>query len=175
MVPSRSRKTAGRGAVESGTLHLDGKKQGPDRGFHHVWCDSYHATMIGWTAPEKAWAAVRFFLDDRGARCNWCCTKRIRRSEDSNNRKSNSSSDVHRAGIVADKQAALRQQGGKIGNRGFSGEIDRWRAHFGGDRVCDGCFSSSSEQDHVGIVLRLKTVCEFGESWRRPAFRGAVR
>jgi hypothetical protein len=135
MVPSRSRKTAGRGALELGTLHLDGEKQGPDRGFHHVWCDFRHATMIRRAAPEKARGTVRFFLDDRAARRNWSCAKRIRGSEDSNNRKSDRSSDVHRAGIVADEEVALRQQGGKIGDRGFPGEINGWLPHFGGDCV----------------------------------------
>ena len=91
--------------------------------------------MIGWAAPEKTWAAVRFFLDDGTARRNWSCAKRIRGPENGDYWKSDRSSNVHRAGIVADEQVALRQQGGKIGDRGFPGEIDRSLPHFGGDRV----------------------------------------
>jgi hypothetical protein len=100
--------------VESRTLHLDREKQGPDRGFHYVWRDSRHATMIGRAAPEKTRAAVGFFLGDRASRRNWSCAKRIRGSEDGNNRKSDRSSDVHRARIVADEEVALRKEGGKI-------------------------------------------------------------
>src|SRR6266850_788283 len=175
MVPSRSRKTAGRGALESGTLHPDREKPGPDRSFHHVWRDFCHATMIRWAAPEKARTAVRFFLDDGAARRDRSCAKRIRGSENGDDRKADRGGDVHRAGIVADEEMALRKQGGKIGDRSFSSEVDGRLPHPGGDRIRDGCLGSRSEQDHVGIVLCLKTTCEFGESRRWPAFRGAVR
>src|SRR5229473_1550457 len=126
MVPSRSRKTAGRGAQESGTLHLNRGKPGPDRGLHQARRDFRHATMIRWAAPEKARAAVRFFLDDRAARRDRSCGQRIRGPEYGDDGKSDRGSDVHRAGIVADEEMALRQQGGKIGDRSFSGEIDGW-------------------------------------------------
>jgi len=46
-------KTAGRDALESGTLHPDREKPGPDRGFHHVWRDFRHATMIRWQRRRK--------------------------------------------------------------------------------------------------------------------------
>ena len=91
--------------------------------------------MIGWAAPEKARTAVRFFLDDRAARRDRSCAQRIRGPEYGDDGKSDPGSDVHRAGIVADEQVALRQQGGKIGDRGFPGEIDSWHPHFGGDRA----------------------------------------
>src|SRR5713101_8390868 len=126
MVPSRSRKTAGRGALESGTLHLDRENPRPDRGFHHVRCDFRHATMIRWAAPEKARATVRFLLDDRAARRDRSRAQRSRGSENGDDGKSDRGGNVHRAGIVADEEMALRQEGGKIGDRGFSGEIDGW-------------------------------------------------
>src|SRR6266404_5674282 len=138
MVPSRSRKTAGCGALESGTRHPDREKPGPDRGFRHVWRDFRHATMIGWAAPEKARTAVRFFLDDRAARRDRSCAKRIRGPEYGDDGKSDRGGDVHRTGIVADEEMALRQQGGKIGDCGFPGEIDGWLPHPGGDGLRDG-------------------------------------
>ena len=122
---------------ESGTLHPDREKPRPDRGFHQVWRDFRHATMIDWAAPEKARAAIRFFLDDRAARRDRSCAQRIRGSEYGDDGKSDRGSDVHRAGIVADEEMALRQQGGKIGDFGFPGEIDGGLPHPGGDGVRD--------------------------------------
>src|SRR6266850_108744 len=135
MVPSRSTKTAGRGALESGTLHPDRGKPGPDRSFRHVWRNFRHATMIRWAPPKKARAAVRFFLDDRVARRDRSRAKRIRGPEYGDDGKSDRGGNVHRAGIVADEEMALREQGGKIGDRRFPGEIDGWLPHPGGDGV----------------------------------------
>src|SRR5712692_9659869 len=106
MVPSRSRKTAGRGALESGTLHPDREKPGPDRSFHHVWRDFRHATMIRCAAPEKAGAAVRFFLYDVAVRRHRSCATRFRGSAYGDDGESGRASDVLRGGIVADEEMA---------------------------------------------------------------------
>jgi len=74
------------------------------------------------------------------------------------------SGDMHGAGIVADEKMACESRAGSIGDRGFSGEVD------GGCRIPAAmAFETAdsaavSEQDHVGIVLCLKTTCELGES-----------
>src|SRR6476660_8478280 len=107
MVPSRSRKTAGRGALVSGTLHLDREEPGPGRGFHHVRGDRRHATMICWAAPKKARAAVRSLLDDRAAWRDRSRAQRIRGSENGDDGNSDRSGDVHCPGIVADEEMAL--------------------------------------------------------------------
>ena len=135
MVPSRSKKTAGRGALESGTLYPDRENPGPHRSLHYVWRDFRHATMIRWAAPEKTRTAVGFILDNRAARRDWSCAKRIRGSENGDDGKADRSGDMHGAGIVADEKMALRKQGRKIGDRGFSGEVDGWLPHPGGDGV----------------------------------------
>src|ERR1700674_334105 len=108
MVPSRSRKAAGRGGPESGTLHLNRGKPGPDRCFHHVRRDLCHAAMICWATPEKAGTAVRFFLDDGAMRRDRSCAERIRGPENGDNRKSDRAGYVHRARIVADEEMALQ-------------------------------------------------------------------
>src|SRR6266436_694303 len=125
MVPSRSRKTAGRSSPESGTLHLNRGKPGPDRCFYHVRRDLCHAAMIRWATPEEAGTAVRFFLDDGAVRRDRSGAERIRGPENGDNRKSDGGGDVHRARIVADEEMALRQQCREIGNCSFSSEIDR--------------------------------------------------
>ena len=93
--------------------------------------------MIGWATPEEAGTAVRFFLDDGAVRRDWSCAKRIRGPENGDNRKSDRGGYVHRARIVADEKMALRKQGGKIGDRSFSSEIDGRLPHPGGNRVRD--------------------------------------
>src|SRR6266699_7029078 len=110
MVPSRSRKTAGRNEDCSGTPHLDRGQPGFCRGLHYVGGDCGHAPMIGRAAAEKTWAAVRLLLNNAAARRDGGRSVRIGGAKDGDDRQANSSSNVHRAGIVADEKLALREQ-----------------------------------------------------------------
>ncbi len=77
--------------------------------------------MIGGAAAQETWAAVRLFLDDGAARGDRGGALRIGRAEYRDHRQADGGGNVHRAGIVADEEMALREKCGKIGDGGFSG------------------------------------------------------
>src|SRR5713226_10476899 len=105
--------------------------------------------MIGRTATEKTRTAVRLLLNEAAAWRDGRCSVRIGRAEHRDDRQANCRSNVHRAGIIADEEMALRQEGSQISNRGFPREIDGSPADFGANGRRSPCFGGSSEEDNV--------------------------
>ena len=81
---------------------------------------------------------------------------------------------MHGTGIIAEKEMALREQRGKIGDDGFAGEVDRLAVHVGDDGVGDGLLGGRAEKNDVGIVVGEKTVGPFSEAFRGPTFGRSV-
>lgn len=130
--------------------------------------------MIGGTAAEEAGAAIGFLLDDGAARGNGRGAERVGGTEDGNDGQTDCGGHVHGARIVTEEEMALREQGGKIGDDGFAGEIDGLTVHVGDNGVGDGRFGGGAEEDDVGVVLDEKAIGPFGETPRGPTFGGAV-
>src|SRR5271163_1843659 len=110
MVPSRSRKTAGRGATASDSAHLQRRNPVAGGGFDHVWRHAGHAAVIGGAAAQKTGAAVGFVLNDAATRSNWRGAEGIGWPKDRNDREAYCSCDVHSAGVIADEEVALREE-----------------------------------------------------------------
>jgi len=66
--------------------------------------------MIGWASAEKTGAAVGFLSNDAAVRRDGSRSFWIGRAKHGNNRQAYRSRDVHRTGIVADKEMALRKE-----------------------------------------------------------------
>src|SRR5208283_3278812 len=103
MVPSRSRKTAWRREVCSGTTHLQFYKPWFHGGSDHFRRDAFHAAMIGGAAAQEAGAAVRLFLHNGEARGDWSGAEWIGGAEDGDDWKPDGGGYVHGAGIVAEE------------------------------------------------------------------------
>jgi len=172
MVPSRSRKTAGRRVEGSGRRHL-GEFCVKGR-FDHGGSDGGHAAMIGGAAAEEAGAAVGLLLNDGEARGDGCGAFGIGGAENGDYWETDGCGDVHGAGIVAEEEVTLREERGEIGDGRFAGEVDGGTLEFGGDGGGDGKFTGGAEEDHVGVGVRKVSVQGFGEAIGGPAFGGAV-
>ena len=147
---------------------------GEQRGFDHGGSDSGHAAMIGGATAEKAWRAVGLLLNDGGARRDGRSAFRVGGAKDGDDGKTDGSSYVHGAGIVAEEKMALREKAGQSGDSGFAREVDGRALEFGGDGAGDGYFGWRAEEDDVGVVLGEERVDGFGETIGRPTFGGAV-
>src|SRR5437899_6879572 len=110
MVPSRSRKTAGRSDGASARHHLRSPEPTACGSLDGLWLDVGHATVIDRAAPQKTRTAVRLFLYDGASGSNRRGAKRICRTENCHNRQSNGGGDMHRARIVADEKLATRDR-----------------------------------------------------------------
>src|SRR5258708_1640013 len=174
IVPSRSRKTAGRNGDCSSTLHLDRGQPWPCRGLHHVGRDCGHAPVIGRTAAEKTWAAVWLLLNDAAPRRDGSSSLPIGWTKHGDDGQADSRGYVHRARIVADEEMTLREQRGQIGDCRFPCEINGRPAHLGRDGRRDARLRRSSKENDVGIRLRLQPVCHLGKPRRRPALRRSI-
>src|SRR5438445_12594519 len=110
MVPSRSMKTAGRKAWSSGTLCLDFEQPRFRGSLDHLRRDFCHATMVGRATGEKAWTAVRFFLNDVAGWGDRSSSLRVSRAKHGDHRQTDGCRHVHRSGIVADAELRLAEQ-----------------------------------------------------------------
>src|SRR6266446_3873919 len=175
MVPSRSRKTAGRSVPESGRMHLQGGEPGFGRGFDGRRRDLRHATMIDRAATEKTRAAVRFLLHDAATWRNGCGSVRICRSKYGNDWKTYSGRHMHRAGIVPDKEVALGKERRQIRDRCLTREVNGRIVHAGGNGGGHRGFCGCAEKNHVGTSTVLQPVGQVGEAIGWPTLRRAVR
>src|SRR6267154_2357879 len=110
MVPSRSRKTAGRNDAASARSHLRGTHPATCRRLDSLWLNIGHAAVIDRTAPQKTRTAVRLFLYNRAVRSDRRGAVGICRSKNCHNRQADGGGDVHRSRIIAHKKLATRQQ-----------------------------------------------------------------
>src|SRR5580658_6549488 len=129
MVPSRSRKTAGRSALVSDRAHLHRRNPVTRGGFHGGGCDVGHATVIRRAAAEKTRTAVRLFLNDAAMRRDRGRAEGICWSEDGNDRETYGGGYMHRARVVSNKKMALRKHRWQIIDGSLSREIDRRMTH----------------------------------------------
>ena len=148
---------------------------GEESGFDHWGSDGEHAAVIGGAAPEEARAAIGLLLDDGGAKSDRRGAVRIGGAEDGHDGEANGGGDVHGAGIIAEKEMALGEERGEIGDGGFAGEIDGGFCEIGGDGGGDGNFGGSAEKDDVRVAMREESIERLGEAIGRPALGGAVR
>jgi len=131
--------------------------------------------MIGGTTTEEARVAIGLLLHDGATRGDGSGAERIGGTENRDDWQTNGSGDVHRSGIVAQKQVALRKQAGEIGDGGFAGQVDGLATHVGDDGVGDGRLGGGAEEDDVSVVVRQKAIGPFGEALGWPTFCGTVR
>src|ERR1700719_426472 len=109
MVPSRSRKTAGRRSAGLGRAHLRGGEPRL-RGRRNIeGRNSRHAAMIGGATAQETRAAVGFFLNDGAAWSDWRGAQRVRGPENRHDWQADRGSHVHSARIVANEEVALRE------------------------------------------------------------------
>src|SRR5580704_9506881 len=104
MVPSRSRKTAGRRALLSGRVHLQRRNPEARGGFYGFGSNASHTTVIRRAAAQKTRAAIGFFLNDAATRRDGCGAQWVRWAEDGHDGKADSRGDVHRSGVVANEE-----------------------------------------------------------------------
>src|SRR5277367_3802182 len=112
MVPSRSRKTAGRSAMVSSRTRLHRRNPLPRGCFDSVRLNPRHTPVIGRAATQKTWAAVWFFLNDAAAWRDWCGPERIGGPKHGDDGEAYGGGDVHRAGVVPNEQVAFRKKRG---------------------------------------------------------------
>lgn len=175
MVPSRSRKTAGRRDAASARSHLRRTQPGAGRGFDGFGPHAGHATVVRRTAPQKAWAAIRLFLHHGASGSDRSGAMRIGRTKDGDNRQAHGSSDVHCARIVADEQVAAREERRESGDCGFAHQTNRRASYFCSDRFGNPLLRCGAEKNYVCVRVKAEAVYEISEALRGPAFRGAVR
>ena len=85
--------------------------------------------MIDGAAAQKARTAMGFFLHNSAAWSHGRGASGVGGPENRDYWQSHGCGHVHRAGIIADKEMALTQQGREIGYRRFACEIDRGVTH----------------------------------------------
>src|SRR5882762_10967910 len=175
MVPSRSRKTAGRRDAASARSHLRGTKPATRRRLDSLWLDIRHATVIDRTAPQKTRAAVRLFLHHGALRRDRRGTVRIGRSKNCHNRQADCGGDVHSSRIIADKKVATREQRREIGNRRFAHQANRRAGYSSRNGVRYLLLRSRTEENHIRIRVAAITVYEISETLRRPTLRRTIR
>src|SRR5580704_16083952 len=95
MVPSRSRKTAGRSGLVSGRTRLHRRNPLSRGRFDRFGRDASHAPVIRRAAPQKTWAAVWFFLNNAATRRHGGGAEWIGWSKNGDDRQNNSRGDVH--------------------------------------------------------------------------------
>src|SRR5580692_1776368 len=110
MVPSRSRKTAGRSALVSDRTRLHRRNPLPRSGFDSFGRDASHAPMICGATAQKTWTAIGFFLNDAAPRRYRGGAEWIGRTEDGNDGETHRGGHVHRTGVIPDKQMTLREK-----------------------------------------------------------------
>jgi len=117
MVPSRSRKTAGRNDAASARSHLRGTQPATRRRLDSLWLNIGHATVIDRTAPQKTRTAVRLFLHNRAVWSDRRGAVGICRSKNCHNRQADCGR--RRASLQnhCPQKLATRQQRRKISNR----------------------------------------------------------
>src|SRR5215471_7269503 len=174
MVPSRSRKTAGRGRTSSGRAHL---RRGQPSGGGQFNCgggNTGHAAVVNGTAPKKTRAAMRLILNDGASRRDRSRSLRIAGAKNGHNGQAGSRGHVHGPRIIADKKMAARKQCRQISDLGLGREIDRRTTHVRSYCRRNAGLSSSPEQDDVSVESGAQTIGYLGKSVGRPAFRSAV-
>src|SRR5258708_14059364 len=174
MVPSRSRKTAGRNDAASARTHLRGTQQATRRRLDSLWLDIGHATVIDRTAPQKTRTAVRLFLYNRAVWSDRRGAVGICRSKNCHNRQADGGGDVHRSRIIAHKKLATRQQRRKISNRRFAHQANRRTGYFSRNGVRYLLLRSRTEENYIRIRVAAVTVYEISETFRRPTLRGTI-
>src|SRR6267378_3556256 len=172
MVPSRSRKTAGRNDAASARSHLRGRQPATRRRLDSLWLNIGHATVIDRTAPQKTRTAVRLFLYNRAVWSDWRGAVGICRPKNCHDRKADGGGDVHRSRIIAHKKLATREQRREIGNRRFAHQANRRAGYSSRNGVRYLLFRSRTEKNHVRIRVAPVTVYKISETLRRPTLRG---
>jgi hypothetical protein len=82
----------------------------PRGGFDSARSDPRHAAVIRGAPSQKTWAAVWFVLNDAASGRYRSGAKGIGWPENGHNGKTHGGGDVHRAGVVPNKQMALRKK-----------------------------------------------------------------
>src|SRR6267142_1072374 len=174
MVPSRSRKTAGRSDAASARSHLRGLPPAKRRRLDSLWPDIGHETVIDRTAPQKTRTAVRLFLYNRAVWSDWRGAVRICRSKNCHNRQANCGGDVHRSRIIAHKKLATGQQRRKISNRGFAHQANRRAGYSSRNGVRSLLLRSRTEENYIRIRVAAVTVHNISETLRQPTLSRTI-
>src|SRR5712671_4822233 len=175
MVPSRSRKTAGRNDAASARSHLRGTQPATRRRLDSLWLNIGHATVIDRTASQETRTAVRLFLYNRAVWSDRSGAVRICRPKNCHNRQADCGGDVHRSRIIAHKKLATRQQRRKISNRGFAHQANRRAGYSSRHGVRYLLLRSRTEENHIRIRVATVTVYKISETLRRPTLRRTIR
>src|SRR5579862_1651658 len=143
MVPSRSRKMAGRGwsdcsflGARRGEDFLSTRHQGNLAGpfvdgvFNVGNFDAGHAAMVDGALTEEAGAAGRRLADDGFAFGDWRGAVGIGGTEDGHDGEASGGGDVHGAGVVTHENVASGEMGGEFLGRRVADEIDGTGLHM---------------------------------------------
>src|SRR5258708_4806620 len=174
MVPSRSRKTAGRNDAASARSHLRSTQPATRRRLDSLWLNIGHATVIDRTAPQKTRTAVRLFLYNRAVWSDRRGAVGICRSKNCHNRKTDCGGDVHRSRIIADKKLATRQQRRKISNRCFAHQANHRAGYSSRNGVRYLLLRSRAEENYIRICVAAGTGYGISETLRRPTLRRTI-
>ena len=181
MVPSRSRKTAGRDNATSGRTHLRAnastrlRKPRMRRRRHTLRRYARHAPMIRRTSPQKTRRTVRLLLHDRALRRHRRRPVRVGRPKNRHDRQSHRRRNVHRPRIIPNKKLASRKQRRQFRNRSLPRQIDRLPFHPRNDRVRNRRLPRRPKQNNLRARLAHQSVRHLGKSFRQPAFRRSIR
>src|SRR5690242_1796921 len=183
MVPSRSRKTAGRKALGSGkalTPHarafeaIAGPKQNLRRRKDAFDRNARHATMVDGTFAQKAWTALHRFANQRELRGHGPGAFGIRGTEYADHRDTYRPRHVHRPRIIADKQTTGGEQRRKFADGCRANEIEYAIAHRAGDARGHAALLSSAAKYHVCIKRADQPVGKLRVAFRIPALGGTI-
>src|SRR5580692_841190 len=100
MVPSRSRKTAGRSECVSGRMHLQSFEPEVDCAGNHRWRNIVHTAVIRGATAQKTRAAVGFLLYDTLARSYGGGAIRVSRAKDRDDGQAKGCRNMHCARII---------------------------------------------------------------------------
>src|ERR1700739_41524 len=183
MVPSRSRKTTGRKAFASGkalapyarslgAVARNQQRMGRFKGA--LDRNASHATMIDGACAEKTGAALHWIANQRELRRHGFGAFGGGGGVYTHTRNSDCARDVHRSGIIADKEAAGREQRGKFTDFSRADQVAGAMAHRANNARRHPIFLWCAEKYDVRLERTDQPVRERRVAFRFPALRGPV-
>src|SRR5260370_10947839 len=183
MLPSRSRKTAGRKAFVSGkalapyarAFEAIARGQQKLRSFKDaIDRDARHAAMVNRAFAKKTGTAINRLANQGELRCKGPRAFGIGGTEYADNRNPYRGGNVHRSRIIADEQAADREQRRKFSDLARTDEIEGAMTHRAGNTRRHSTFLMRAEKYHIGIEGTNQPVSQFRVALRLPTLRGTV-
>src|SRR5438105_4600465 len=136
--------------------------------------DGIHAAEIDRAFPEKTGTALDLMADDIVSATERTGEARFGGTENRDHGNADERGEMHRAGVVGEKQRAFAQLGRELIERRFADAIQTVRAQRRFDRGASFPIGRRAEEDPLHGTLLRDGESDFGETFREPAFRRAV-